>query len=174
MNAGWSSSSSASPDCPSLFEENRGGRLRSRLCIGGSESEDGEEELSSGDDKGAGRGERVIGSMAKEFGRDLGFGWGERERRFSVACVGRGLVGAKLRVVTVVFADDVRENGGAVEVSLQAFFGDIGASPVGRPGVPGTLGSFLGIGESLREDRADATRGTALCEFPCRYKSLFD
>jgi hypothetical protein len=74
MKAGLSSSSSASPDCPSLFDENRGGRRRSRLCIGGSESEDEDEELSSGDDKGAGRGERVTGSMAKEFGRDLGFG----------------------------------------------------------------------------------------------------
>jgi hypothetical protein len=121
MNAGLSSSSSASPDCPSLFAENRGGRRRSRLCIGGSESEDEEEELSSGDDKGAGRGERVTGSMAKEFGRDLVLGWGERERRFKVAYIGRGLVGVKFRDVTVVFADDVRENGGAVEVSLQAY-----------------------------------------------------
>ena len=78
MNAGLSSSSSASPDRPSLFAENRGGRRRSRLCIGGSESEDEEEELSSGEDKG-------VGSMARELGRDFGFGWGERDRRFIVA-----------------------------------------------------------------------------------------
>jgi hypothetical protein len=84
MNAGLSSSSSASPDCPSLFAENRGGRRRSRLCIGGSESED-EEELSSGEDRGAGRGDRGVGSMARELGRDFGFGWGERDRRFIVA-----------------------------------------------------------------------------------------
>jgi len=42
-----------------------------------------------------------------------------------------------------VFADDVRENGGAV----------------GRPGVPGTPESFLGSGESFLDDKADATRG---------------
>jgi hypothetical protein len=113
MNAGFSSSSSASPDCPSLFAENRGGRRSSRLCIGGSESEDEDEELSSGEERGAGRGERVGGSIASELGRDLGFG--ERERRFMVACVGRGLVGAKFRDVIVVLADDVRENGGATE-----------------------------------------------------------
>lgn len=82
MKAGSSSSSSPSSDCPNLFDENRGGRRRSRLCNGGSESEDDSEELSSGDDKGAGRGDRVDGSMAKEFGRDLGFG--ERERRCRV------------------------------------------------------------------------------------------
>lgn len=85
MNAGLSSSSSASPDCPSLFAENRGGRRRSRLCIGGSESEDEEEELPSGEDRGAGRGDRGVGSMARELGRDFGFGWGERDRRFIVA-----------------------------------------------------------------------------------------
>jgi hypothetical protein len=118
MNAGLSSSSSASPDRPSLFAENRGGRRRSRLCIGGSESEDEEEELSSGEDKGAGRGERGVGSMARELGRDFGFGWGERDRRLIVAWVGRGLVGAKFRDVIVVFADDVRDI--TVEVNIQA------------------------------------------------------
>ena len=81
--------------------------------MGGSESEESEDEVSSGEDRGAGRGERVGGSMAREFGRDLVFG--ERERRFRVACVGRGLVGARFRDVAVVFADDVRENGGATE-----------------------------------------------------------
>lgn len=109
--------------------------------MGGSESEDEEDEDSSGEDRGAGRGERVGGSMAREFGRDLVFG--ERERRFIVACVGRGLVGAMFRDVAVVFADDVRENGGAI----------------GRLGVPGILGSFPGTGESFRDDRADANRG---------------
>lgn len=82
MKAGSSSSSSASCDCPNLLEENRGGRRKSRLCIGGSESEDDSEGLSSGDDKGAGRGDRVGGSIAKELGLDLGFG--ERDRRFRV------------------------------------------------------------------------------------------
>ena len=65
-----------------MLEENRGGRRKSRLCIGGSESEDDSEGLSSGDDKGAGRGDRVGGSIAKELGLDLGFG--ERDRRFRV------------------------------------------------------------------------------------------
>ncbi len=62
----------------------------------------------------------------------------------------------------------------ALMKSVTQFALDIGALPVGRPGVPGTLGSFLGIGESLREDRADATRGTALCELPPRCKLAFD
>lgn len=126
--------------------------------MGGSESEESEDEVSSGEDRGAGRGERVSGSMAREFGRDLVFG--ERERRFRVACVGRGLVGARFRDVAVVFADDVRENGGATEGGQStSLFWDIDTLPVGRLGVPGTLGSFLGTGESFRDDRADANRG---------------
>lgn len=44
----------------------------------------------------------------------------------------------------VVFAEDVREKGGAIV----------------RPGVEG---SFLGKGESLRDDRADATLGPGRC-----------
>jgi hypothetical protein len=121
MNAGSSSSSSASSDCPSLFE-NRGGRRRRRLCTGGEESEEESDELSDGDERGSGRGERVGGSMAIEFGRD--FGLGERERRFSVACAGRGLVcGAKFREVIVVFADDVREKGGADGVNGEKMLG---------------------------------------------------
>lgn len=115
MNAGSSSSSSASSDCPSLLE-NRGGRRRRRLCRGGDSSDDESEELADGEERGSGRGERVGGSIAIEAGRDFGFG--ERERRFRTACAGRGLVcGAKLRDVMVVFADDVRENGGADGVS---------------------------------------------------------
>lgn len=133
--------------------------------MGGSESLDDEEELSSGEERGAGRGERVGGSMARELGRDLGFG--ERERRFRVACVGRGLVGAKFREVTVVFADEVRENGGAAERGqCTSLIWIIGALPVGRLGVPGTLGSFRGVEVSLREERVDAIRGPILYEFP--------
>lgn len=68
------------------------------------------------------------------------FGAGERDLR-SVACCGRGLVWAgRFRDVVVVFADEVRENGGAR----------------GRPEVED---SFLGNGESFREDSADGTRG---------------
>lgn len=134
--------------------------------MGGSESED-EGELSEGEERGAGRGERVGGSMARELGR--AFGFGERGGRFMVACVGRGLVGVKFRDVIVVFADDVRENGGAVLVNLRACGRILNqALPVGRPGVPGTLGSFLGMGESLREEIADATRATAGCELSAK------
>jgi hypothetical protein len=43
--------------------------------------------------------------------------------------------------VAVVFPEVVREMGGAV-----------------RPAVPGMVGSFLGIGESLRVDREDGPR----------------
>jgi hypothetical protein len=138
--------------------------------MGGSESEESEDEVSSGEDRGAGRGERVGGSMAREFGRDLVFG--ERERRFIVACVGRGLVGARFRDVAVVFADDVRENGGATERGQSnSLFWDIDTLPIGRLGVPGTLGSFPGTGESFRDDRADANRGPRLCELPQIYTS---
>ena len=67
-------------------------------------------------------------------------GAGERDLR-SVACCGRGLVWVgRFRDVVVVFADEVRENGGAR----------------GRPEVDD---SFFGRGESFREDRADGTRG---------------
>lgn len=90
--------------------ENRGGRRRSRLWAGGSESEDDSSELDSGDERGCGRGERV-GASTSEAGRDLGFG--DRERRFNVACAGRGLVCGRFREVMVVLAEDVRENGGA-------------------------------------------------------------
>ena len=48
--AGSSSSSSASSDCPILFAPNRG-RRRSRLCMGGSESDEDSWELASDDDK---------------------------------------------------------------------------------------------------------------------------
>lgn len=50
-----------------------------------------------------------------EAGLDLGFG--ERERRFNVACAGRGLVCGRFREVIVVLAEDVREKGGATWVS---------------------------------------------------------
>lgn len=114
INAGSSSSSSASSDCPNLLENL--GRRRRRLCTGGDSSDEESDELADGDERGSGRGERVGGSMAIELGRDLGLG--ERERRFIVAWAGRGLVcGGKLRDVTVVFADDVREKGGADGVS---------------------------------------------------------
>lgn len=67
-------------------------------------------------------------------------GVGERDL-LSVACCGRGLVwGGRFREVMVVFADEVRENGGA-------------------QGRPEFEGSFLGNGESFLEDRADVTRG---------------
>lgn len=72
-------------------------------------------------------------------------GVGERDL-LSVACCGRGLVWAgRLRDVTVVFADEVRENGGAN----------------GRPELGG---SFFGRGESFLEARADVTRGPRRCE----------
>jgi hypothetical protein len=44
-------------------------------------------------------------------------GFGETDRRLIVAYAGRGLVCGKFREVIVVLADDVRENGGAAEVS---------------------------------------------------------
>ncbi len=59
--------------------------------------------------------------------------------------------------MTVVLAEDVRENEGAAEVRLEGFFG-WDALPIARPDVIGRLLSFLGIGESLRVDRADWTR----------------
>ena len=58
------------------------------------------------------------------------------------------------------------------EVNEWACSGTLKPLPAGRPGVPGTLGSFLGIGESLRDDRADAIRGPALCELPWVYQLL--
>jgi hypothetical protein len=117
MKAGSSSSSSASSDCPILAVLNRCGRRRTRLCRGGSESEDSEAEDDDGDESGAGRGERVGCSIAVDDCRGLGFG--ESERRFNVACAGRGLVcGAKFRDWTVVLADEVREKGGAVGMSI--------------------------------------------------------
>lgn len=119
MNAG-SSSSSPSSDCPPagcLFVK-RGVRRMSRLWAGGESSDEVSDELSEGEERGSGLGERVGGSIAIELGLD--FGLGERERRFSVACAGRGLVcGTKLREVIVVFAEDVREKGGAGEISCE-------------------------------------------------------
>ena len=56
------------------------------------------------------------------------------------AFAGRGEVWG-LSLVAVVFPDVVRDIGGAV-----------------RPGVLGTLASFLGIGESLRAESEDCTR----------------
>jgi hypothetical protein len=61
-----------------------------------------------------------------------------------------------------------------LRLSVSRLVLDIGALPVGRPGVPGILGSFLGIGESFRDDKADATRGTALYELPRIFKWAFD
>lgn len=60
--------------------------------------------------------------------------------------------------MTVAFADDVRENGGAVLVRFEVMKRTI-YSPIARIGVPGTLPSFLGTGVSRREDKADVTRG---------------
>ena len=59
-------------------------------------------------------------------------------------------------------------------MSVSQLIWDIGALPIIRPGVPGILGSFLGIGESLRDDKADATRGTAVYELPPRFTLYFD
>jgi hypothetical protein len=69
-----------------------------------------------------------------------------------------------------VFADDVRDITVEVNISWRSY---IGALPFGRLGVLGTLESFLGIGESLREDKADPIRGPALCELLCRYGLVF-
>lgn len=67
--------------------------------------------------------------------------------------------------MTVAFAEDVRENGGAVVVSTGAVL-RTNALPIARLGVLGMLPSFLGIGESFRFDRADAIRGPVLSELP--------
>jgi hypothetical protein len=51
-------------------------------------------------------------------------GLGDRDLRFKVAYAGRGLVcDGKFRDVMVVLADDVREKGGAGEVSAAYFVG---------------------------------------------------
>jgi len=71
MKAGWSSSSPSS-DSPNLFDEKRVGRRRSRLCAGGSESDDDSSELDS-DEGGSGCGERLTASTI-ETGRDLRIG----------------------------------------------------------------------------------------------------
>jgi hypothetical protein len=160
MKAGSSSSSSASSDWTSLFDVKRGGRRRRRLCAGRSDEDEESEELSSGEERGAGRGERSGVSIVESLGL---VGFGERDLRFRVACAGRGLVcEGRFRDVTVVLADDVRENGGAGEVSVGNLLGT-GGLPIARPGVVGIL-SFFGIGESRRLESADATRG------PVRYK----
>lgn len=111
----------------------------SRLCAGGSESDDDSEGLASGEERASARGDRLGASMV-EVGR---WGLGDTELRFNVACAGLGLVCGRFRDVIVVFADEVREKGGAIA----------------RPGVLGMLASFLGSGESFREDKADDTRG---------------
>jgi hypothetical protein len=155
MKAGSSSSSSASSDWTSLFDVKRGGRRRSRLCAGRSDEDEESEELSSGEERGAGRGERS--GVSRVEGLDL-VGFGERDLRFKVACAGRGLVcEGKFRDVMVVLADDVRENGGAGDVSVGNLLGT-GDLPIARPGVGGIL-SFFGIGESRRLESADVTRG---------------
>jgi hypothetical protein len=155
IKAGSSSSSSASSDRTSLFDENRGGRRRSLLCAGRSEEDEESEELSSGEERGAERGERSGVSMVEGLGL---LGFGERDLRFKVPCVGRGLVcEGRFRDVMVVLADDVRENGGAGEISVGNLLGT-GDLPIARPGVVGIL-SFFGMGESRRLERADATRG---------------
>lgn len=92
-----------------------------RLCEGylGADSESEDEEdgdvVSSGEERGSGRGERRawVPGIALVVGREGGLG--ETERRFSTACAGRGLVGGNCLEVIVVFADEVRENGGAIQ-----------------------------------------------------------
>ena len=87
MNAGSSSDPSPSSDCP-RFDVNRGGLRRSRLCAGGSESEEDSDRSEVGEERGSGRGERTGGSTANiDTGRDLG-GLGDRERLGSDACAG--------------------------------------------------------------------------------------
>jgi hypothetical protein len=118
INAGSSSSSSPSSDRPTLFDVNRAGLRSNRLCRGGSESDEESSEVDDGDEGGSGLGDRVRGSMV-DTGRDLGFG--ESERRFKVAWASLGLVWVCgiFRDVTVVFAEEVRENGGAVGVRFE-------------------------------------------------------
>ncbi len=78
-----SSSSSASPDSPSLDVYLAAGRRRRRLCTGGPEEEEEESEvLSSGEGEGSGGGDRA-GTSTSEAGLALGFG--DRGLRFSVA-----------------------------------------------------------------------------------------
>jgi hypothetical protein len=167
MKAGSSSSSSASSDWRSLFDVNRGGRRRSLLCAGRSDEDEESEELSSGEERGAGRGERSGVSRVNGLGL---LGFGERDLRFRVACAGRGLVcDGKFRDVMVVLAEDVRENGGAGEVSVGNLLGT-GDLPITRPGVGGIL-SFFGMGESRRLERADATRGTVWYKLVAFYRS---
>lgn len=60
------------------------------------------------------------------------------------AFASRGDVWAKRRVVAVVFAEEVREMGGAPRP--------------GMPGMPGMPASFFGTGESLRADKDAGTR----------------
>lgn len=119
MKADSSSSSSPSSDCSNLFAAKRAGLRSSRLCIGGSESEDESSEVDDGGEGGSGLGDRVRGSTV-ETGLDLGLG--DSDRLFNVACAGLGLMRGCGRFfnVIVAFADDVRDNGGATHLSTEA------------------------------------------------------
>lgn len=92
-----------------------------------------------GEERGSGCGDR----WGETAGGSLGFvGW------WRVAAAGRGELWGLSRVA-VVFAEVVREIGGAL----------------GRPVVVGVFASFLGIGESLRADRDEGTRGPIYVSF---------
>lgn len=89
INAGPSSSSSASEFASLLAVKRAGGRRRIRLSAGGSESESASEELASGDVDCSRSGERF---SASAIGDGRPFAKGECDRLWSLACAGRGLV----------------------------------------------------------------------------------
>ena len=82
-------------------------------------------------------------------------GLGETDPRFRVACAGRGVGCGIFRDATAVLVEDVRGNGGATRVSTYLNGHDGTALPGTLLDVEGTPASFLGAGESFRDDRAD-------------------
>lgn len=154
MNAGSESEPSPSSDSSRLLDVKRGGLRRRRLCAGGSESDSEDDE---GEERVSGSGDRMGGERAVEEGR--GWDLGDIERRCGVACAGRGEVCGRFRDVTVVFADDVRENGGAIDIRDHPPNIRSPDIPVGLPaGAPGTA-SVRDIELSFRVDNAEDNRG---------------